>query len=149
MTDRAIQPVAGYLRLVHDEPAGHAGEAARRATARENRRAATLDPDDARWIVASDAARAIEGGRSAILRPESRRRLIASARARGLREFEANLIIAIVQDAARRGHSEPEDSLLAMIPRGESPEATTGRMLAAVVLGAAVFVALMVWLLGA
>jgi hypothetical protein len=62
--------------------------------------AADVDP---RWVIAVAAARSLEGGRAAIVTLESRRRVIALARTLGLREFDANLVIAIVQDAARRG----------------------------------------------
>jgi hypothetical protein len=58
---------------------------------------------DPRWVLAAAAMTALEGGRGAILRPDRRRRLMTTAAAMGLREFDASLIIAIVQDAARRG----------------------------------------------
>ena len=38
-----------------------------------------------------------------LLRPENRRRVLETAKLLGLRAFDANLIIAIVQDAARTG----------------------------------------------
>lgn len=71
----------------------------------ENRSAASLTPEDARWILARRAAEAIEGGRAAILRPEVRARLLATGERLGLRPFDANLILAIVQDEARSGSS--------------------------------------------
>ncbi len=74
-----------------------------RAIERENHAASRLDPDDARGIVAARVAEALEGGPAAILRPERRRRIVALASRLGLRPFDANLIIAIVQDGARRG----------------------------------------------
>ncbi len=52
-------------------------------------------------MTARMAADAIEGGRAAIIRPEVRRRLVAAAVGMGLRPFDANLVIAIVQDDAR------------------------------------------------
>lgn len=72
-----------------------------RAIRAENRAASGLTPDDARLITARLAADAIEGGRAAIIRPEVRRRLVAAATGMGLRPFDANLVIAIVQDDAR------------------------------------------------
>lgn len=72
-----------------------------REVERENQHAATLSPDDARWILARRTAEAIEGGRAAILRPEVRVRLLAIGQRLGLRPFDANLVIAIVQDEAR------------------------------------------------
>jgi hypothetical protein len=98
------------LRLVSDEAVGDS-----RAVARENRSAA-LAADDVRMAFAASAARAIEGGRAAILRPEARRALLASAVRAGLRPFDAHLIIAVVQDAARRGE-RAEARTLAMIDR--------------------------------
>lgn len=45
----------------------------------------------------------MEGGKAALLRPERRRELFHRAEDMGLRPFDANLVIAIVQEAARRG----------------------------------------------
>lgn len=67
----------------------------------ENRSAASLSPDDARWVLARRVAEAIEGERAAIIRPEVRIRLVAIGQRLGLRPFDANLIIAIVQDDVR------------------------------------------------
>jgi hypothetical protein len=83
-------------------------EAARRAAlelevARANRQAAAIDAVDARWVFACRVATSLEGGRAAILRPEARDRLLAQAGRLGLRPFDANLVIAIVQDSARCG----------------------------------------------
>ena len=116
---RAIDSGGPALRLVEDgepgpnpnalAPAAQAALLAReRAIARENHASSMLDPEDARGIVASRAAEALEGGRAAILRPERRRRLVTLATRLGLRPFDANLIIAIVQDGARRG-APPHD----------------------------------------
>jgi hypothetical protein len=73
----------------------HASAAARPASPRT--------PADPRWVLAAAAITALDGGRAAILAPARRRRLMTTAVALGLREFDASLIIAIVQDAARRG----------------------------------------------
>ena len=88
---------------------GGPSEAAKRAAlelevAQANRQAASIDALDARWVFACRGATSIEGGRAAILRPEARDRLLAQASRLGLRQFDANLIIAIVQDSARCGH---------------------------------------------
>lgn len=82
---------------------GRVSAARRASVGAENRSATTLTPDDARLITAKLAAEAIEGGRAAIIRPEVRRRLVATATGMGLRPFDANLVIAIVQDDARTG----------------------------------------------
>lgn len=60
-----------------------------------------LSASDARWVMAVRVAASLQGGRAAILTPTLRHKLVARAVASGLREFDANLIIAIVQDAAR------------------------------------------------
>lgn len=71
--------------------------------ARSNRQAAAIDALDARWVFACRVATSLEGGRAAILRPEARDRLLTQASRLGLRQFDANLVIAIVQDSARCG----------------------------------------------
>jgi hypothetical protein len=45
---------------------------------------------------------ALDGGRAAILDPQSRAMLIDLAKLLGLQPFDANLIIAIVQDSKRQ-----------------------------------------------
>ncbi|MEM1329956.1 MAG: hypothetical protein AAGG07_05290 [Planctomycetota bacterium] len=54
-------------------------------------------------MFAARVASSLEGGRAAVLPPERRARLVTQARSLGLREFDANLIVAIVQDSARTG----------------------------------------------
>lgn len=100
------------LRLADDSPpsgrrtipAARTGIDPRHAVAKENRLASGMSPLDARWIFALKASQLLEGGVAAILRPEHRRRLLSQARRIGLRDFDANLIIAIVQDGRRSGH---------------------------------------------
>jgi len=58
--------------------------------------------DDPRWALAVKVADAMEGS---LLPPEKRKRLIRLGQALGLTSFDANLIIASVQDQARRGVS--------------------------------------------
>ena len=104
-TARAHTPV---LRLVNGErafrapPLPRAHTAARRVMS-ENRAASGIDARDARWVIAASTASSLEGGLAAILPPDRRRRLVSMAVHLGLREFDANLVIAIVQDAARAG----------------------------------------------
>lgn len=69
---------------------------------RDNARS-SLEPGDARWVFAVRVASAIEGERAAILTPAKRERLMRLASMLGLRDFDATLIIAIVQDSARCG----------------------------------------------
>lgn len=88
----------------------------RREAAQETRAASMLSPEDARSIFAAAVKAELEGGRAAILRPERRRALVAAATGIGLRLFDANLVIAVVQDAARQARPHPErDSRLGLI----------------------------------
>lgn len=97
----------------------------------EETRVATpaLLSDDARWVFAVRVKREMQGGRAAIIAPESRRRLLGLANRLGLRDFDANLIIAIVQDDARTFPSiipVPSDATkgpLALV-RSAQPEST-------------------------
>lgn len=57
---------------------------------------------DPRWVLAVRVNYALDGGRAAILDPQSRAMLIDLAKLLGLRPFDANLIIAIVQDSKRQ-----------------------------------------------
>lgn len=57
--------------------------------------------DDARWVFAVRVRREVQGGHAAIVTPDSRKRLLRLANRLGLRDFDANLVIAIVQDDAR------------------------------------------------
>ncbi len=77
-----------------------------------------MDAADPRWVLAIRTSQCLQG---AILAPEQRDRLLILARLLGLTPFDANLIIAIVQDQARRGHAKEYcaaagRSQLAMIP---------------------------------
>ncbi len=77
----------------------------RREIARENHSAGGLSVDDMRDVFAAAVVGALDGGRAAILRPQVRRRLVAGAVATGMRPFEANLVIALVQEATRNGRT--------------------------------------------
>jgi hypothetical protein len=80
--------------------------------------AQTLEAADPRWVLAIRVAESLEG---TILSPERRRSLIRMGKVFGLTAFDANLIIAIVQDQARRGY-RPEvcprmgEAQLRMVP---------------------------------
>ncbi|MBK7405637.1 MAG: hypothetical protein IPJ41_13690 [Phycisphaerales bacterium] len=119
----------------------------------ENRAAAALETFDARWVMAVRVSDALEGGRAAVLRPETRARLVTSATRMGLRPFDANMVIAIVQDAAREGQT-PRDLdtvdrlMLVPGPRTEA-RARPGRWVLACLLFSAAWAGLLVrWLLG-
>lgn len=82
--------------------------------ARETARDKTFDPADARWQLATETQRALQG---AVLAFEDRRRLLAMANRLGIRAFDANLILALVQDRARRGEPlEAAAETIGMIP---------------------------------
>ena len=59
-----------------------------------------VDPVDPRWVLALHTAKGLQG---ALLDPGKRQRLLRLGRVLGLTPFEANLVIAIIQDQARRG----------------------------------------------
>jgi hypothetical protein len=77
---------------------------------------------DPRWVLAVRTAEQLQGP---ILPPERRERLIALGRMLRLSPFDSNLVIAIVQDQARRGYA-PQDcprageEQLRMIPQPQS-----------------------------
>jgi hypothetical protein len=79
---------------------------------------AITGPTDPRWVLAVRTAESLQG---TILAPERRERLVRIGKMLGLTPFDANLIIAIVQDQARRGF-EPSycpaagEKLLEMVP---------------------------------
>lgn len=140
--------VAPTLKL-HEPPAEAAGEATRGDQPVDG----TSDP---RWVLAVRAGEQLQG---AVLPPEARERLLRLGRLLGLTTFDSNLVIAIVQDQARRG--VPSDwcaragvGQLGMVPspegrrragiEGRSRAATIG-WLAAGLIG--LEVALLAWLL--
>lgn len=110
--------------------------------------AAGLAAHDARWVTAARATQAIEGGRAAVLRPEVRARLVSSAERMGLRPFDANLVLAIVQDAARQGKTiQDADTVdrLALV-RGRAPRGRKGGGFALLCVGlSAMWAVLLVW----
>lgn len=125
--------------------------AAARRISRENR-STQLSGDDHRAVFAAHVSRQLDGGRAAILAPDKRRHLLKIARQLGLGDFDANLVIAIVQDAVREGDDPlvvSRDERLALI-RPAAPEPTGARMLlawwvGAMLLGAAILCGLIAW----
>jgi len=76
------------------------GEATERLTPRANFVQPIQGAADPRWVLAVRVSESLEG---AILRPEKRARLLRVGRLLGLSPFDTNLVIAIIQDRARRG----------------------------------------------
>jgi len=97
------------LRLVageHDPAAPGVQQRLRRAEiVRENRSASQIPPLDAQDIFSRRIAEQLDGGACALLTPERRDRLVALGRRLGMSTFNSNLVIAQVQDAARRGEN--------------------------------------------
>ncbi len=87
------------LRLVGAEETNEAHVAAA-ATATPPEPTPITGATDPRWVLAVRTAEALQGD---ILPPEHRERLIALAKMMGLTPFDGCLIIAMVQDQARRG----------------------------------------------
>ncbi|MGP1308971.1 MAG: hypothetical protein ACTS27_02100 [Phycisphaerales bacterium] len=85
-------------------------KAAAREIVRENRRASSLEPSQAREILTMRVADMLQGGRAAVLTHERRARALRIARILGVRDFDAHLIIAVVQDRARRGEIAVADA---------------------------------------
>jgi hypothetical protein len=93
-------------------------------SARESARNRSLDPADPRWKFALETQQALQG---AVLSFEDRRRLLSLAQRTGIRAFDANLIIALVQDRARRGEPvEHAAATIAIVPRPETRDARGG-----------------------
>lgn len=78
-------------------------DAAQTAIAEANKASVTLSALDPRWVLAVSTFRELDGGVAAVLSPEKRARLLKSGQRMGLRPFDSNLVMAIVQDGARRG----------------------------------------------
>ncbi len=106
-----------------------------------------LGSDDPRWILAKETARVLAG---AVLPHDRREGLMALAQQLGIRAFDANLIVAIVQDRARRGEClELASSTLELIPRpqGAPREPFALWITIAIVLAIAADAVLVSWLL--
>lgn len=89
-----------------------------------------LQATDPRWVFAVRISEKLEG---AILRPDKRDQLIKLGKVLGLTAFDANLIIAIVQDQARRGY-EPSycptagEAQLRMVPMPSAARRAAGQV---------------------
>ncbi|MEO1237857.1 MAG: hypothetical protein AAFX76_13820 [Planctomycetota bacterium] len=88
--------------------------------------AGTADP---RWVLAVRVAEQLEGS---VLPPAKRERLIKMGKMFGLTAFDANLIIAIIQDQARRGYAPAHcptagEGQLRMVPPPSGERWVTGR----------------------
>lgn len=113
--------------------------------------AQAIDPADPRWVLAMQTHARLQG---ATLPPERRDELLRNGRKLGLRAFEANLVIAIVQDQARAGGSAPHAVPMLSLVRPpvdhvenkEQKQVVWPQWLAAIAAAAAVAAALVRWL---
>ena len=139
------------LRLTDDD---EGVDRARRAIANANRRAAAVDSVQAHRLFALRVGQALDGGRAAVLTPENRRRLLATAQRLGLRPFDANLAIAVMQDGVRRGEPVGDDALTRVAARVRPNRAVgggaslVGPILAALAVSLGAILALIAWLTG-
>lgn len=145
-TDPAHSTRAPLSTPVRKHPAD---DAARRAVALETRLAGSLSTHDARWIFAVAVASSLVGGRSAMLPVDARKRLLSRADGMGLRPFDANLVIAVVQDAQREGRAlsrETQERLTLVRPADPDRIASPGRyFIASLILSAVMMLALAAW----
>ena len=117
---------------------------------RENQAAASnpsLEPTDPRWVLAARTHTQLQG---TTLTPERRQRLLRIADLLGVRPFEANVIMAIVQDHARQGLPLGEaQATLALLTRPRrSRRAHWFQWLAALAFAVVVTAILIAWLMG-
>ena len=142
-----------HLRLVGlNEASEGTAQRARQAVASENRAAAAnpaLDPTDPRWVLAVRAYSQLQG---TALTFDRRQRLLRTADGLGVRPFDANMIIAIVQDHARRGNDLRDAAgtvaLLEPPPRRRRREEFTLRWASAIMTALVANIFLIWWLLG-
>ncbi len=136
------------LRLVGDTPAPHradlTGTPPAHGVIEETRAAARLSADEAAAIFAIRVQSQLQAGRAAVLTPERRRALIAGSVGLGIKAFDANLVIAVVQSAVRAG-DDPLARLRSAVPgRSIRRASRLTRLLLAAVLAAAALVWLVV-----
>ncbi len=98
-----VEPAAGSAPPTRDQ---------RRAVEEANAQSAHVSDDAAHAIFSTRVAHQLEGGKVALLRPERRRELSKLATNMGIRPFDAQLLIAVTQDAARHGEIVTGDAAL-------------------------------------
>jgi hypothetical protein len=124
-----------YLRLHRPEPRESTTHAPVVPTQATLPTATRLAVDDPRWILARETRHRLQG---AVLTPIDRHWLLERGVGMGLTGFDANLIVAIVQDQARRGHGlERAEALLTMIAAPRRRRGHWARGIGAAVLAAA------------
>jgi hypothetical protein len=118
--------------------------------AQENKSAARnhdLQPNDPRWVLAVQTAAQLEGDR---LSPEARKRIERTAKLLGVRTFDASVIMAIVQDHARR--RQPLSASAEMISLVQKPvrerDTTLTRWVLALACAGLLAFAMIKWVVG-
>lgn len=134
-------------RFLRETPEMRAVAAANRASADA---ADALTDTDARLLFARRVSDALEGGRAAILPAPRRDNLRKLAVRLGMTDFDASLVTAIVQDAARRGEeieSDPVKGRLSLVrpARKAVSNDLVMRVAASLLLGAMLLIALVRW----
>jgi hypothetical protein len=161
-SERSPRPRKGVLRLADASDEVEDGRrgvrspevvAARRAVAMENHLSGTMRDLAAYDDLARGVADSLHGGKAALLPPEARRRLVAGAVRSGLRPFEAHLVVAAVQDAARHGEVASRATATPVQQAAAAHERTARHalliMLIAAALAVAAFSLLVSWFLQA
>jgi len=152
----AIQQNLKLVGVPRDSSWSHA-QRAKLEVVKENRLAAHangLDPRDPRWILAMQTQARLQGS---MLTADRRQRLMNSAKKLGMRPFEANLVIAIVQDRARIGQPVETSTPTLRLMREVDPQTTKdaasegnwARWFAAIAGAAALAGLILRWLSGA
>jgi hypothetical protein len=117
---RLRRPPHESLTIRFDHPA--LAEAAQRPTwpTVDRRKRLSLPTTDPRWVFALRVSELLQGD---ILRPIDRQNLLRLGGVLGLNPFDTNLVIAIVQDRARRGQGpESAKATLALVPKPRMSE---------------------------
>ncbi len=114
-----LTPAAGTPRLRLHIPSSDRPRALRAVREKPAPQESSLRATDPRWVLAVRAAELMQGP---VLAPNDREQLLQTGRMMGLNPFQSNLVIAIVQDQARRGGS-PQQAVkeLAFIPPAQRP----------------------------
>lgn len=117
---------------------------------RENRAASQIPPLDAQAIFGRRVVEQLDGGRCALLTPDRRQRLVAVGKRLGMTTFDSNLVIAQVQDAARRGEDLSRPSVQARLDLVQDSlhrkrMVGAGVAIAVLLLGMGMFMALIGW----
>ena len=156
LSDDAMELPAAHPRLSLARDSGSALSPSERAlrlrqrsdVARETQAAGTgtiLEPTDPRWVLAVRTQMQLQG---TMLTPQRRQQVLRTARLLGVRSFDANLIIAIVQDRARRGEPLAAVAPAIAMVNAQQPQSERRRAIARwlnALLAAVIVTVLLIW----